>query len=132
MENLKIEGMEYYPIKWVCNFKGQKAIGICGFSQKICMFAPDSRAANIIEDILIGTNPKAEGYGCEEKDRCCNFNCKYCEINEKEYLQLTGKKPSKKNIEELKEGLNALNLDMKNYGIVPFDNYDVIEGDNIS
>ena len=30
MENLQITGMENYPIKWVCNFKGQRAIGICG------------------------------------------------------------------------------------------------------
>ena len=43
MEDLKITGMENYPIKWVCNFKGQKAIGICGKTQKIAMFASDER-----------------------------------------------------------------------------------------
>lgn len=39
VENLKIEGIKDYPIKWICNFRGQKAIGICGYSQKIAMFA---------------------------------------------------------------------------------------------
>ncbi len=34
VENLKIEGIKDYPIKWICNFRGQKAIGICGYSQK--------------------------------------------------------------------------------------------------
>ncbi len=131
MENLRIEGLKDYPLKWVCNFKGQKAIGLCAFSQKICMFAPDPRTANILEDIVIGTDPDAEGYGCEEKDRCCNFSCEYCEIDEKQYLQLTGKKPSNKNIKDLKEGLSALNFDMETYGVVPFDKYEVIEGDDL-
>ena len=35
MENLQITDMENYPIKWVCNFKGQKAIGICGKTQSV-------------------------------------------------------------------------------------------------
>ena len=35
MENLSISDMENYPIKWVCNYAGQKAIGICGKTQKI-------------------------------------------------------------------------------------------------
>lgn len=132
MENLKIDGMKEYPLKWVCNYRGQKAIGICGFSQKICMFSPDERTATILEDILIGTDPNAEGYGCEEKDRCCNFDCEYCEITEKEYLQITGRKPSNKNIKELKDGLDALNYDIETQGIVPFDKYEVIDGNDIN
>lgn len=126
MKNLKIEGLKYYPLKWVCNFKGQKAIGICGFSQKICMFAPDIRSANILRDIVIGSDPNSEGYGCEEKYRCCNFDCKYCKIDEKKYLKLTDKELSSENILELKEGLDALNKDMEDYNIVPFDSYDVV------
>ena len=43
MENLQITEMENYPIKWVCNYAGQKAIGICGQTQKIAMFASDER-----------------------------------------------------------------------------------------
>ena len=43
MENLNITEMENHPIKWVCNFKGQRAIGICGKTQKIAMFASDER-----------------------------------------------------------------------------------------
>ena len=126
MKNLKIEGLKYYPLKWVCNFKGQKAIGICGFSQKICMFAPDIRSANILRDIVIGSDPNSEGHGCEEKYRCCNFDCKYCKIDEKKYLKLTDKELSSENILELKEGLDALNKDMEDYNIVPFDSYDVV------
>ena len=98
VENLKIEGIKDYPIKWICNFRGQKAIGICGYSQKIAMFAADSRVSKILEDIVIGTKEELEGYGCEEKDRCCNFECEFCEINPRQYLQITGKKPSNKNI----------------------------------
>ncbi len=67
VENLKIEGIKDYPIKWICNFRGQKAIGICGYSQKIAMFAADSRVSKILEDIVIGTKEELEGYGCEEK-----------------------------------------------------------------
>ena len=100
VENLKIEGIKDYPIKWICNFRGQKAIGICGYSQKIAMFAADSRVSKILEDIVIGTKEELEGYGCEEKDRCCNFECEFCEINPRQYLQITGKKtvrsPSRK------------------------------------
>lgn len=103
VENLKIEGIKDYPIKWICNFRGQKAIGICGYSQKIAMFAADSRVSKILEDIVIGTKEELEGYGCEEKDRCCNFECEFCEINPRQYLQITGKKPSNKNIKELEQ-----------------------------
>lgn len=67
MEDLKITGMENYPIKWVCNFKGQKAIGICGKTQKIAMFASDERVSKLLDDIVIGTDEAQEGYGCEEK-----------------------------------------------------------------
>ena len=65
MEDLRIPDMENYPIKWVCNFRGQKAIGICGYSQKIAMFASDERVSRILEDIVIGTHEDLEGYGCE-------------------------------------------------------------------
>ena len=42
MEDLQITNMENYPIKWVCNYKGQKAIGICGKTKKIAMiFIPN-------------------------------------------------------------------------------------------
>ena len=68
MENLQITGMENYPIKWVCNFKGQRAIGICGKTQKIAMFASDERVSRILDDIVIGTDEAQEGYGCEEKE----------------------------------------------------------------
>lgn len=129
MENLKIDGMKDYPIKWICNFRGQKAIGVCGFSQKIAMFASDSRVSNIIEDIVIGTDPDAEGFGCEEQDRCCNFECKYCNIDPRKYLSLTGKKPSNKNIKELEEGLNSLNLEIESLKYVPFDKYEVVDCD---
>ena len=56
MEDLRIPDMKNYPIKWVCNFRGQKAIGICGYSQKIAMFASDERVSKILEDIVIGTH----------------------------------------------------------------------------
>ena len=49
MEDLKIEGLKDYPIKWVCNFRGQRAIGICGYSQKIAMFAADERVSKILD-----------------------------------------------------------------------------------
>lgn len=126
MEDLRIEGLKEYPIKWICNFRGQKAIGICGFSQKIAMFAPDERVSGIINDVVIGTDENAEGYGCEEQDRCCNFECEYCNINVKKYLSLTGKKPSNKNVKELKEGLESLNAEIESLGYVPFDKYEVI------
>lgn len=130
MENLKIEGMKEYPIKWICNFKGQKAIGVCGYSQKIAMFAPDERVANIMEDIVIGTNPNAEGYGCEEQDRCCNFECEYCKIDARTYLSLTGKKPSNKNIKELNTGIESLNLELQELKYIPFKKYEVIDYEN--
>lgn len=126
MENLKIEGLKEYPIKWICNFKGQKAIGICKYSQKIAMFAPDERVANIIEDIVIGTDPNAEGYGCEEQDRCCNFECEYCNIDSKKYLSITGKKPSNRNIKDLENGLESLNLELKALGYIPFEEYEIV------
>ena len=113
MEELKIKGLKNYPIKWLVNFKGQTAIGICGYSQKIAMFAHDERVCNILEDIVIGTDETEEGYGCEESDRCCNFNCEYCKITNKQYLQITGKKPSNKNIKDLTEGLNSLNAEIE-------------------
>ena len=91
VENLKIEGIKDYPIKWICNFRGQKAIGICGYSQKIAMFAADSRVSKILEDIVIGTKEELEGYGCEEKDRCCNFECEFCEINPDNTCKLLAK-----------------------------------------
>ena len=56
MENLSISDMENYPIKWVCNYAGQKAIGICGKTQKIAMFASDERVSRILDDIVIGTD----------------------------------------------------------------------------
>ncbi len=126
MEDLRIPDMKNYPIKWVCNFKGQKAIGICGYSQKIAMFASDTRVSRILEDIVIGTHEELEGYGCEEKDRCCNFECKYCEITPRQYLQITGKKPSNKNIRELKEGLESLNAELEYLNIIPFEKYEII------
>ena len=104
MENLSIDGLENYPIKWVCNYAGQKAIGICGKTQKIAMFASDERVSRILDDIVIGTDENQEGYGCEEKGRCCNFECEYCEISPRQYLQITGKKPSNKNIKNLING----------------------------
>ena len=106
VENLKIEGIKDYPIKWICNFRGQKAIGICGYSQKIAMFAADSRVSKILEDIVIGTKEELEGYGCEEKDRCCNFECEFC---------------------ELEQGLESLNLEIKQKNLVPFDNYEIVD-----
>ena len=63
MEDLRIPDMKNYPIKWICNFRGQKAIGICGYSQKIAMFASDARVSRILEDIVIGTHEDLEGYG---------------------------------------------------------------------
>ena len=127
MENLNIEGLKSYPIKWLVNFRGQKAIGICGFSQKIAMFAHDERVARILDDIVIGTDENQEGYGCEEAERCCNFDCEYCKIDERQYLQVTGKKPSNKNVKELKEGLKSLNDEIKFLKYVPFDEYEIVE-----
>ena len=127
VENLKIEGIKDYPIKWICNFRGQKAIGICGYSQKIAMFAADSRVSKILEDIVIGTKEELEGYGCEEKDRCCNFECEFCEISPRQYLQITGKKPSNKNIKDLINGLSDLNQSLEAEGHVPFEEYEVIK-----
>ena len=127
MEDLKIEDMNDYPIKWVCNFRGQKAIGICGYSQKIAMFASDERVSRILDDIVIGTREDLEGYGCEEKDRCCNFECEYCEISPRQYLQITGKKPSNKNIKDLINGLADLNKTLKEDGFIPFEEYEVVK-----
>ncbi|MDL2246669.1 hypothetical protein LJB96_03525 [Methanobrevibacter sp. OttesenSCG-928-K11] len=127
MKTLELDDAKHYPIKWICNLRGQKAIGICGYSQKIAMFAHDERVPNLIQDILIGTNKDIEGYGCEEKDRCCNFECEYCEITNRQYLQITGKKPSKKAIKELETGLKSLNQEIEHEKYVPFDEYEVIK-----
>lgn len=127
MEDLRIPDMENYPIKWVCNFRGQKAIGICGYSQKIAMFASDERVSRILEDIVIGTHEDLEGYGCEEKDRCCNFECELCEISPRQYLQITGKKPSNKNIKDLINGLADLNQSLEADGHVPFEEYEIVK-----
>ena len=127
VEDLKIEGLKDYPLKWICNFRGQKAIGVCGYSQKIAMFAPDDRVPEFITEIVIGTDENAEGYGCEEQDRCCNFECEYCKITPRQYLQLTGKKPSNKNIKDLEEGLESLNAEFEHLNYVPFDVYEVIK-----
>ena len=126
MENLQISGIKSYPIKWVCNFKGQRAIGICGKTQKIAMFASDERVSRILDDIVIGSDETQEGYGCEEKDRCCNFDCELCEITPHQYLQITGKKPSNKNVKELVKGLNDLNQSLKDEKYVPFEEYEII------
>lgn len=126
-EDLKIEGLKDYPLKWICNFRGQKAIGVCGYSQKIAMFAPDDRVPEFMTEIVIGTDENAEGYGCEEQDRCCNFECEYCKITPRQYLQLTGKKPSNKNIKDLEEGLESLNAEFEHLNYVPFDEYEVIK-----
>lgn len=127
VEDLKIEGLKDYPLKWICNFRGQKAIGVCGYSQKIAMFAPDDRVPEFMTEIVIGTDENAEGYGCEEQDRCCNFECEYCKITPRQYLQLTGKKPSNKNIKDLEEGLKSLNAEFEHLNYVPFDKYEVIK-----
>ena len=116
MENLSIDGLENYPIKWVCNYAGQKAIGICGKTQKIAMFASDERVSRILDDIVIGTDENQEGYGCEEKGRCCNFECEYC-----------GKKPSNKNIKNLINGLKDLNETLEKENLVPFEKYEVVK-----
>ena len=110
MENLNIDGLENYPIKWVCNYAGQKAIGICGKTQKIAMFASDERVSRILE-----------------KDRCCNFECEFCEISPRQYLQITGKKPSNKNIKNLINGLKKLNESLEEENLVPFKEYEVIQ-----
>ncbi|MBR2558514.1 MAG: hypothetical protein IKE95_09160 [Methanobrevibacter sp.] len=127
MENLIIDGLENYPIKWVRNYAGQKAIGICGKTQKIAMFASDERVSRILDDIVIGTDESQEGYGCEEKDRCCNFECEFCEISPRQYLQITCKKPSNKNIKNLINGLKKLNESLEEENLVPFKEYEVIQ-----
>ena len=91
------------------------------------MFASDERVSKILDDIVIGTDENQEGYGCEEKNRCCNFECKYCEISPRQYLQITGKKPSNKNIKDLINGLKDLNESFENEKIVPFEEYEVIK-----
>lgn len=91
------------------------------------MFASDERVSKILDDIVIGTDESQEGYGCEEKDRCCNFECELCEISPRQYLQITGKKPSNKNITDLINGLMDLNLSLEADGHVPFDKYEVVK-----
>ena len=110
MENLQITDMENHPIKWVCNYKGQRAIGICGKTQKIAMFASDERVSKILDDIVIGTDEAQEGYGCEEKDRCCNFECELCEISPRQLIN----------------GLADLNKTLKEDGFIPFEEYEVV------
>lgn len=127
MENLKISGLKNYPIKWICNINGQKAVGLCGYSQKIAMFAHDERVTTILDDIVIGTDKDQEGFGCEEKERCCNFDCEFCKIDPKQYLQITGKKPSNKNIDDLIEGLKILNSEIEEKQLVPFEKYEVVK-----
>ena len=34
VENLKIEGIKDYPIKWICNFRGQKAMEFADILKK--------------------------------------------------------------------------------------------------
>lgn len=41
--------------------------------------------------------------------------------------QITGKKPSNKNIKELEQGLESLNLEIKQKNLVPFENYEIID-----
>ena len=77
--------------------------------------------------LMDGTKSNAGGYGCEEAERCCNFNCEYCKIDERQYLQVTGKKPSNKNVKELKEGLKSLNDEIKFLKYIPFDEYEIVE-----
>jgi len=94
--------------------------------KKIAMFASDERVSKLLNDIVIGTDPEQEGYGCEEKERCCNFECEYCEISPRQYLQITGKKPSNKNIKDLINGLADLNNSLEEDSHVPFEEYEVI------
>jgi hypothetical protein len=91
------------------------------------MFASDERVSRILDDIVIGTDESQEGYGCEEKDRCCNFECEFCEISPRQYLQITGKKPSNKNIKNLINGLKKLNESLEEENLVPFKEYEVIQ-----
>ena len=91
------------------------------------MFASDERVSRILDDIVIGTDENQEGYGCEEKGRCCNFECEYCEISPRQYLQITGKKPSNKNIKNLINGLKDLNETLEKENLVPFEKYEVVK-----
>ncbi|WP_409199771.1 hypothetical protein [Methanobrevibacter sp. DSM 116169] len=127
MSNLTLEGAKNYPIKWICNFRGQKAIGICSYSQKIAMFAHDERVPLLIQDLIIGSDKTQEEYGCEEEDRCCNFECEYCKISPEQYLQITKGKSTKKAIADLELGLKSLNEEIENEGFVPFEKYEVID-----
>ena len=34
VENLKIEGIKDYPIKWICNFRGQKLLEFADILKK--------------------------------------------------------------------------------------------------
>lgn len=90
------------------------------------MFASDDRVSKILDDIVIGTDEEQEGYGCEEKTRCCNFDCDLCEISPRQYLQITGKKPSNKNIKDLINGLADLNKSLEEENLVPFEEYEVV------
>jgi hypothetical protein len=127
MDDLNLKWAKNYPIKWICNFKGQTAVGICSYSQKIAMFAHDNRVPKLIQDLIIGFDESSEAYGCEEEDRCCNFECEYCNIDIKQYLQITGIKPTPKAILELKNGLKDLNNDLKSENLVPFEKYEIID-----
>ena len=41
--------------------------------------------------------------------------------------KLQAKKPSNKNIKELEQGLESLNLEIKQKNLVPFENYEIID-----
>lgn len=90
VENLKIEGIKDYPIKWICNFRGQKAIEFAIFS-KIAMFAADSRVSKILEDIVIGTKEELEGYGCEEKTDAATLNVNFVKLIQDNTCKLLAK-----------------------------------------
>ena len=91
VENLKIEGIKDYPIKWICNFRGQKAIGICGYSQKIAMFAADSRVSKILEDIVIGTKEELEATAAKKKTDAATLNVNFVKLIQDNTCKLLAK-----------------------------------------
>ena len=77
------------------------------------MFATDSKS-QILEDIVIGTKKNLKATFAEEKDRSLpTLNVNFVKLIQDKYLQITGKKPSNKNIKELEQGLESLNLEIK-------------------
>jgi len=50
-----------------------------------------------------------------------------CEISPRQYLQITGKKPSNKNIKDLINGLADLNQSLEADGHVPFEKYEIVK-----